>query len=53
MYDFCKLDPANSVTAPSLAWGAMPLNALIELELFNDLDLLNMIENRNRERVML
>ena len=45
---YYKLDPANYMTAASLAWDAMLLNTDIELELITDLETLNMIEKSKR-----
>ena len=45
---YYKLDPANYLTAASLAWDAMLLKTGVELELITDLDTLNMIEKSKR-----
>ncbi len=39
-----KLDPANYLTAASLAWGAALLQTKIELQLITDQEVLTMIE---------
>ena len=43
-----KLDPANYISAPGLAWDAMLLETGIELDLITDLEMLKMIENSKR-----
>ena len=42
--NYYKLDPANYLSAPSLAWDAMLLLTNIELELISDLKMLDMVE---------
>ena len=39
-----KLDPANYLTAPSLAWDSMLLKTQIELDLISDPEILTMVE---------
>ena len=46
--NYYKLDPANYLSAPSLAWDAMLLLTNIELELITDLKMLNLVENMKR-----
>ena len=43
-----KLDPANYLTAASLAWDAMLLETKVELDLISDPELLTMIEKAKR-----
>ena len=43
-----KLDPANYLTAASLAWDAALLQTKIELELITDQEVLTMIEKSKR-----
>ena len=45
---YYKLDPANNMTTPSVAWDAMLLNTKVKLELLHDLDMLNVIEKMKR-----
>jgi hypothetical protein len=45
---YYKLDPANYLSAPSLAWDAMLLITEIELDLIYDLKILNIIERMKR-----
>ena len=45
---YYKLDPANYMTTPSLAWDAMQLKTQAQLELLHDLDMLNMIDKMQR-----
>ena len=45
---FYKLDPANYMTAPSLAWDAMLLLTDIKLELITDTKMLDMVERQKR-----
>ena len=45
-----KLDPANYLTFPGLAWDAMLLQTKIGLEFINDVDMLCMVE-RQQEAV--
>ena len=44
--NYYKLDPANYLTYPSLAWNAMLLKTKVKLELLHDLDMLNMMKQR-------
>ena len=44
---YYKLDPANYLTSPGLAWDAMLLQTKVELEFINDVDMLSMIEKQN------
>jgi hypothetical protein len=46
--NYYKLDPANYLSAPSLAWDAMLLLTGIELELITDLKILDMVERMKR-----
>jgi hypothetical protein len=46
--NYYKLDPANYISAASLAWDAMLLLTNIELELISDLKMLDMIERMKR-----
>jgi hypothetical protein len=46
--DYYKLDPANYMTAPSLAWDAMLLLTDIKLELITDTKMLDMVERQKR-----
>ncbi len=41
---YYKLDPANYLTTPSLAWDAAPLQTKIKLELISNQEILPMIE---------
>ena len=43
-----KLDPANYISAPSLAWDAMLYKTGIELELVSDSKIYSMIEEQKR-----
>ena len=43
-----QLDPSDYISAPSLAWDAMLLMAVIELDLITDQGILDMIEKMNR-----
>jgi len=45
---YYKLDPANYLTAPGLAWDAMLLMTGIKLDLITDLSMLDMIEKMKR-----
>jgi hypothetical protein len=45
---YYKLDPANYLTAPGLAWGAMLPMTGIKLDLITDLSMLDMIEKMKR-----
>ncbi len=45
---YYKLDPANYLTAASLAWGAALLQTKFELELMSDQEILKMIEKAKR-----
>ena len=47
-YNYYELDPANYLTAPSLAWDAMLLKTGVELELITDLKILDIIERQKR-----
>ena len=47
-YTDYQLDPANYISAPSLAWDAMLLMTNIELDLITDPDILDMIERQKR-----
>ena len=47
-YEYYQLDPANYISAPSLAWDAMLLMTNIELDLITDHDILDMIERQTR-----
>jgi hypothetical protein len=42
--NYYKLDPANYLTAPSLAWDAMLMLTNVELELISDIKVLDIIE---------
>jgi hypothetical protein len=46
--NYYKLDPANYLTAPSLAWDAMLMLTNVELELISDLKVLDIIERMKR-----
>ena len=46
--NYYKLDPANYLSAPSLAWDAMLLKTDIKLDLVTDLKMLDMIEKQKR-----
>ena len=46
--NYYGLDPANYISAPSLAWDAMLLKTNIELDLISDLEMLNFIERQTR-----
>ena len=46
--EYYQLDPANYLTAPSLAWDAMLLLTGIQLELITDTTMLDMIERQKR-----
>ena len=43
-----RLDPANYLTAASLAWDAMLLKTRVELELISDPEILTMVEKAKR-----
>ena len=43
-----RLDPANYLTAASLAWDAMLLKTNVELELITDVSILDMFERSKR-----
>jgi hypothetical protein len=45
---YYKLDPANYISAPSLAWDAMLYKTGIELELISDCKIFSMIEEQKR-----
>ncbi|MFM7988685.1 MAG: hypothetical protein ACKPKO_56170 [Candidatus Fonsibacter sp.] len=45
---YYKLDPANYLTAPGLAWDAMLLRTKDKLDLISDIDMLTMIERQKR-----
>ena len=45
---YYKLDPANYISAPSLAWDAMLYKTGIELELVSDCKIFSMIEEQKR-----
>ena len=45
---YYKLDPANYLTAASLAWDAALLKTKIELELITDQEILTMVEKSKR-----
>ena len=45
---YYNLDPANCMTAPSLAWDAMLLKTEAELDQKTDIEVLKMIENMKR-----
>ena len=45
---YCKLDPANYLTCPSLAWDAMLKMTKIELEQISDIRILDIIERQKR-----
>ncbi len=47
-FEYYKLDPANYLTAASVAWDAMPLKTQIELDLITDRETLTMIEKSKR-----
>lgn len=44
-YQTYGLDPAHYYTSPGLSWDAMLKSTCVELELFTDYDMLNMIQN--------
>ncbi len=46
--NYYKLDPANYLSAPGLAWDAMLLLTQVELDLITDLDMLQMVERMKR-----
>jgi hypothetical protein len=46
--NYYKLDPANYLSAPSLAWDAMLLLTGIELDLITDMKILDMVERMKR-----
>ena len=46
--NYYKLDPANYISAPSLAWDAMLLKTNIKLDLITDIEMLDMIERQKR-----
>jgi hypothetical protein len=46
--NYYGLDPANYISAPSLAWDAMLLKTNIKLDLISDLEMLNFIEKQKR-----
>ncbi len=46
--EYYQLDPANYLTAASLAWDAMLLKTKIELDLITDQEVLTMIEQPKR-----
>ena len=46
--DYYQLDPANYMSAPSLAWDAMLLLTDIKLELITDTKMLDMAERQKR-----
>ena len=46
--NYYKLDPANYLFAPSLAWDAMLLLTNIELDLITDIKMLDLIERMKR-----
>ena len=46
--NYYKLDPANYLSAPSLAWDAMLLLTNIELDLITDLKMLDLVERMKR-----
>ncbi len=46
--EYYKLDPANYLTAASLAWDAMVLKTKIELDLISDPEVLTMVEKSKR-----
>ena len=50
-YTYYQLDPANDISAPSLAWDAMLLMAGIELDLITDREMLDMKEKMKRGRL--
>ena len=45
---YYRLDPANYLSAPGLAWDAMLLKTDIQLDLVNDLETLDFIERSKR-----
>lgn len=45
---YYKLDPANYLTSPGLAWDAMLLKTDIELDLITDIEMLQMVERQKR-----
>ena len=47
-YSYYGLDPANYISAPSLAWDAMLLKTGIKLELMSDLKVLDIMERAKR-----
>ena len=46
--EYYKLDPANYLTAASIAWDAMLLKTKVELDLITDPESLTMIEKSKR-----
>ena len=46
--EYYKLDPANYVSAPGLAWDAMLLKTNIKLELIHDIKVLDIMERMKR-----
>ena len=45
---YYNLDPANDLTAPSLAWGAMLLQTGVHLDLITDLEMPKIFESAKR-----
>ena len=52
-FNYYKLDPANYISAPSLAWDAMLMKTNIELEQIHDVQVLDIIERHKKRGVML
>lgn len=46
--EYYKLDPANYITSPSLAWDAMLLKTGIELEQISDYNIFKLVEEQKR-----
>ena len=46
-----ELDPANYISAPSLAWDAMLLRTKVEIEQISDLKILHIIERHKKRRM--
>ena len=47
-FNYYKLDPANYISAPSLAWDAMLMKTNIELEQIHDVQVLDIIERHKK-----
>ena len=46
--NYYRLDPANYLTAPSLAWDARLLHTRVKLDLISNSDILVMVEKMKR-----